>query len=263
MLIVWGTKRVERKLGMVASFCPICREVRAFQLIRVGLASHVYYVSFGEGKLAGHEIHCQECGVRLKADFARYAKTEKDTRVDIEVLVRDTFPKLREVYAERLEQEKRIRQSPSSLSADERQYCLMEPFILLNPLVERRFASSTEMDRQSGLGCLATVLIGGGLFFGSLAFHGPLQDKILVTAAILFGMGTLYTFVQMHLGPKRFFAARLQAPLVKALKPLRPTREDVAACLERCRTQRLKIAKVARLDVIWARLERSLAGFDN
>jgi hypothetical protein len=263
MFIVWGTKRVERKLGMVANFCPICREVRAFQLIRVGLASHIYYVSFGEGKLAGHEIHCQECGVRLKADLARYATTEKDSRVGLEVLVRDTFPKLREVYAERLELEKRIQQSLSSLSADERQFFLMEPFVLLNPLVERRFANSTEMDKQSGLGCLGTVVVGGGVFCASLAYRGPIQDKILLLGAILLGIGTVYTFVQLHLGPRRFFVARVLSPLVKALKPLRPTREDVAACIERCKTQHLKIGKVARLDAVWARLERCLAGFDN
>jgi len=35
MFIVWGKKRVERKQGMVADFCPICREVRAFTLIRL------------------------------------------------------------------------------------------------------------------------------------------------------------------------------------------------------------------------------------
>jgi hypothetical protein len=262
MFIVWGTKRVERKLGMVADFCPICREVRAFQLIRIGLASHVYYVSFGEGKLAGHVIRCHECGVRLKADRARYAATEKDSRIDLEVLVRDTFPKLREVCAARLEVETRIRQTPFSLSADERKYFLMEPFALLNPLVEQRFANSTEMDKQSGLGCLGTVVVGGGLLFASLAYHGPIQDKILLLAAILFGIGTVYTFVQLHLGPRRFFTAQVLPPLVKALKPLKPAREDVAACIDRCKTQSLKISKVAKLDVVWARLERSLAGFD-
>ena len=189
MFIVWGTKRVERKLGMVADFCPICREVRAFQLIRVGLASHVYYVSFGEGKLAGHVIRCHECGVRLKADHARYATTEKDSRVDLEVLVRDTFPKLREVCAARLEMETRIRQTPFSLSADERKYFLMEPFALLNPVVEQRFANSTEMDRQSGLGCLGTVVVGGGLFFTSLAYHGPFRTKCCCWPKYFLGLG--------------------------------------------------------------------------
>src|SRR5258706_11462307 len=99
MFIVWGTKRTERKQGLVADFCPICRDLRAFQLIRIGLASHVYYVAFGEGKLAGFLIQCQECRVSLKADPTTYATTEKRRVTDLEVLIQETFPKLRAVLA--------------------------------------------------------------------------------------------------------------------------------------------------------------------
>lgn len=262
MFIVWGTKRVERKLGMVADFCPICREVRAFQLIRVGLASHVYYVSFGEGQLAGHIIHCCECGVNLGVNPTRYAKTETDSRVSLEALIRDTFPNLREINAARLELEAKVKRTRSSLSADEYRRLLMEPFALLNPQVEQRFAKSTEMDKQSGIGCLGTLLIGAALFFGSLKFSGPVQDKILLAALIFVAIGTIYTFVQMHLGPRRFFRAKILPMLVKSLKPLQPTREELADCMERCKTLGLRIGKIAKVDELWARLERILAGFD-
>jgi hypothetical protein len=262
MFIVWGKKRVERKQGMVADFCPICREVRAFQLIRVGLAGHIYYVSFGEGKLAGHIIRCNECGVQLAVDPTRYATTARDSRVGLEALIRDTFPKLREVCAARLEQETRIKRTRSALSADEHKQLLMEAFALLNPMVEQRFASSTQMDKQSGIGCLGTLLVGAGLFFGSLAFQGPTQDRILIWAAILFGIGTIYTFVQMHFGPRRFFRAQVLPSLVKSLKPLKPTREDISACIDRCKILGLKIGIVTKLDEVWAPLERSMAGFD-
>ena len=169
-------------------FCPICREVRAFQLIRVGLASHVYYVSFGEGKLAGHVIRCHECGVRLKADHARYATTEKNPG-HLEVLVRNTFPKLREVCAARLEMETRIRQTPFSLSADEREIFPHGAFCPAEP------GGGTAVCQFHGNGqairfrLSGTVVVGGGLFFTSLAYHGPFQDKMLLLAAILFGIG--------------------------------------------------------------------------
>src|SRR6266542_4248609 len=101
MFIVWGTKRVERKQGNIADLCPICREIRSFQLVRVGLASHVYYISFGEGKLAGYIIRCDACGVILDVDPTRYGSTAKDARSDVVALVRDTFPNLREVCADR------------------------------------------------------------------------------------------------------------------------------------------------------------------
>jgi hypothetical protein len=86
MHIIAGMKQVEQVRGMVADFCPICREVRAFQLIRIGLVSHIYYVSSGAGTLAGYVIRCNECGLRLKTDSDRYAVTEKDSRVGIEAL---------------------------------------------------------------------------------------------------------------------------------------------------------------------------------
>ncbi len=263
MLIVWGKKRIERNLGQVADFCPICRDVRAFQLIRIGLAGHIYYISFGDGKLVGHVIRCGECGVELGVNAdSRYTHFEQDRQVELEVLIRNTFPNLREAYANRLETEVRIKRTRLSLSADEYKHYLMEPFALLNPLVERRFANSTQMDKESGMGCLATVLIGAGLFFGSMKFNGPTQDKILLAALLLVVLGTTYTFIQMHLGPGRFFRAKLLPPLVKCLKPLQPTREDLADCFERCKTLRMRIAKVAKQDEVWSRLERSIAGFD-
>lgn len=262
MFIVWGTKRTERKQGMVADFCPICREARAFQLIRVGLASHIYYLSFGEGKLAGYIIRCSECGVGLGTQATRYANVEKDPRVSLEVLIRDTFPKLREVYAERLELEGRIRRTRSALSGDDYRRFLMEPFGLLNPLVEQRFANSTQIDRPAGIGCLGTLLIGAAIFFGSMKFSGPTQDKMLLAALIAVVMGCIYTLIQMHLGTGRFYRAKILPPLVKALKPLEPTKDDLADCIGRCQSMGLRIGKVAKTEEIWLGLERSLAGFD-
>src|SRR5438876_12363312 len=90
MFIVWGKKRTERKQGRVADFYPICREIRAFTLIRVGLAGHIYYVSFGEGKLVGYIVRCDTCGVALGVEPTRFATSEKDSRIELEILIRNT-----------------------------------------------------------------------------------------------------------------------------------------------------------------------------
>jgi len=66
----------------------------------------------------------------------------------------------------------------------------------------------------------------------------------------------------MHLGPKRFFSEKLLPSLVKSLKPLEPSRADLSDCIERCKTLGLKIGKIARVDEVWPRLERSIAGLD-
>jgi len=263
MFIIWGTKRVERNQGVVADFCPICREIRSFQLKRVGMASHVYYLSFGEGKLEGFEIRCETCGVRLGVEPTRYVATSKGSPVNLEALARDTFPRLREVYANRLELEAKLRRSRSALSAEERQDFLIEPFALLNPLVEARQANSTEMDKPSSLGCLGTLLVAGGVFSGSMALKGRAQDRMLLAALILFAVGTVYTFVQMHLGPKRFVRAKILPSLVQSLRPLEPTREELTACIERCKTLGMRIGKTAKPDEVWSLLDRRMAGFDD
>jgi hypothetical protein len=95
-----------------------------------------------------------------------------------------------------------------------------------------------------------------------MAFRGPAQDKILIAAAVLFGAGTIYTFIQMHLGPARFFRARVLPPLAKSLKPLAPTRDEIVERINHCKTLGLKIGKVAKPSEVWARLERAMAGFD-
>ncbi len=95
----------------------------------------------------------------LSTDPTRYARPQKDSGNGLEGLIRDTFPNVYEVYAARLELEKQVRRSRSALSGEEYKRFLMEPFALLNPQVEERFAKSTEMDKQSSFGCLGTILI--------------------------------------------------------------------------------------------------------
>lgn len=260
-MIVWGTKRTERVQGLVADFCPICREIRAFQLTRVGAAGHVYFISFGEGNLVAYTTKCQMCGSLYHAQPTRYSASEKDEQVNLETLIQTTFPRLREVHAQRLALEARLRQKSSSLTQDERRDLLIEPFTIVNPLVEARYASA-EFDRQSGLGCLATVLIGGGLFFGSIVLKDRAKDWGLLAAAILGGVGILYTLLQLHLAPKRFVRRKIIPSLAKALAPLKPGREEIESSLERCKSVGLRIGKVVMAREIWPLLERRMAGYD-
>src|SRR6185436_5117204 len=42
MFIVWGKTIKRRKQGFVADYCSVCRDLRTFQVKRIGSASHVY-----------------------------------------------------------------------------------------------------------------------------------------------------------------------------------------------------------------------------
>jgi len=157
MFIVWGKKHVYKKMGFVADFCPLCRNVRPFQLDRVGLAGHVYYITVGKGELVGYAKTCMNCKTILNGNPDLYREVSKKLLEPAE-LQRLTFPDLQTHYAERLTLEQTIKHSLGSLPGDTRLAMLKEPFILLNPIVDKRF-SATQIDKQTGLTLLAVLVL--------------------------------------------------------------------------------------------------------
>jgi len=256
MFIIWGTKRTARKLGFVADFCPICREPREFKLSRIGAVSHLYYISFGSGKLTGHVIECCVCGQALTADPMGYAAYEKLPGSEIGLLIQTTFPKLKEIYAERLAAELKVRRSLKSLTQEERLKMIIEPFSLLNPAVEERFTRDTRMDKQSGIGCLGSLIVLAVLLAIAVNLREPLQGQVMTAAFILFGIGAIYTFVQLGLGPRRFLRTQIVPKIARTLDPLRPTEEELSATLSRCKAAQMKIGQKLKLKTLWDEIQR-------
>lgn len=251
MVFIWGSKRVESNKGWVADFCPLCRTLRPFQLKRVGMASHVYYVSFGEGKLLGYTAQCGECGLRFTAEPSRYAGAEKKRNNDLESLVGRTFPAWRAAYAGRLALEEQLRNAPTRLPPEQRKTLLMEPFALLNQVAEDCYTGQLKFDRQSSLGCFGTILLSAGLFiYGARALQGVRQDNVLVAALILAGLGALYTLVQLFLARRRIAERRIIPSLARALGPLKPTLHELEECLDRCQAVGMRIGKVIQPDLL-------------
>ncbi len=262
MFIFWGTKRTEKKQGLVAEFCPIDHGIRAFRLLRMGLASHIYYLSFGQGKLVGHVIECTDCGLRLATDplkYALFAAESKEAPIGLSELERLTFPRVREVYAARLAQEAQIQRTAHVLNPDERLQRMLEPFRLLNPGVETRYATSSTLDKQSGLGCAGTLLLTLAALAIAFTQFEPRRDQIAGFAVLLGALGTLYTLIQMGLGPGRFVRTQVMPTLARALDPLEPTQTELQACLDKCRTAGMKIGKKVKLAPLWAELEHRTA----
>src|SRR5687768_11530581 len=100
MAIVWGKKSVEKRLGYAADFCPICREINPFQVFRLAVADHIYYVSLGEGKLLGHIGECSKCKTKIPVNPMRYKTFFFAPGNDIEKLILETYPNIRSDYAE-------------------------------------------------------------------------------------------------------------------------------------------------------------------
>lgn len=256
MFIVWGKKVVRRKLGHVADFCPICRVPQGFALTRVGVANHVYYVTSGDGELAGFERTCHECGTSMQAEPTQYASVAKKP-LPLAELRRETFPQLEAAWRDRLELEARIRQAPRSLSAEERHALIRSPFLLLSPKVEKRF-NENQIDKQTGLAMLGAVLL---IAFGP-ALVEAVAPSVVDTAWLVFLAAGLGLIVWVGLGSGRRYMRREVIPqLAKALRPLRPTADEINAVLAEMKQLRHKMGSKLKVDdlIAYARAEASRA----
>lgn len=247
MFIFWGTKTVIRKLGYVADFCPICREIQKFQLSRVGLASHVYGASFGEGKLVGHQKKCLHCGTELQTDPSIYKDVQKKlTGAGSTDLTANTFPNIRQHYSERLSLEEQLVKRPAGIDASTRAALIKEPFHLLAPVVEKRFGA-THIDRYVGVALLLTIV---GAFLVSKIFDAFFPQAVEHQAnavLITFGIGIVATGVQGYKSAGRYLRKEIYPKLAHSLRPLKPNQTELEAAFAELKRMGFKLPKKARL----------------
>lgn len=246
MFIVWGKKVVHRKVGYVADYCPLCREPSAFLLHRVGVAGHVYYISFGEGQLAGYERTCQGCQTKSKAEPSRYSATPSKY-TGVEDLCLKTFPDLREAYAERLSLEDKAKSAPALLSTEERRKLIGQPFVVLSPLVEARYARKP-VDKETMLSLLATVVLLVLTYRMVNAMAPAAVYPAMLTVGIL---GACLVAWQGVTAGRRFIKRKIVPLLTRSLHPLNPTEQEIQEVLAEFRRLRHKIgSKVKPVDLM-------------
>jgi hypothetical protein len=234
--IVWGKKLVYRTLGYIADFCPMCRTPRVFKLQRVGLARHVYYISFGEGELAGYQRTCQQCGIAVAAKPTLYASVAAQPAA-LPEMIAQTFPKLPQAYQPTLELEERIRNSPASLTPEERHALIRQPFQLLSPRVEKQFAS-LHIDNDAGLTLLGVLVT---LFIASFILKRVAPDSLEVSMVSILLAGMVLVIWQISQAGRRFMRRKIIPLLAATLQPLNPTDGEVQAVLAEFKKLRQKI----------------------
>ncbi len=259
MFIIWGKKRVDRRAGFVADFCPICRKIGFFELTRIGMAGHVYYISVGQGQLVGHSIKCLACETSLSTDARHYAGFAKRKPTDLAELISQTNPEIAKVNKARLDLEETVARSPRLIDANIRAALLNEPFEILNAEVEARFAKGTTFDLHSGVSLTVSIL----LFILAISFlagaeSGQNAEKIGVILMVIAGAGLVNTLVQFHLGKGRFVRKKIIPKLAMTLEPLSPTQEELDGVLRRYNQMGLRIAKHIKLPDLWAALMQRL-----
>ncbi|CAK8717864.1 MAG: hypothetical protein CDV28_11129 [Candidatus Electronema aureum] len=254
-MIIWGTKRVEKKVGYVADFCPICRTAKSHHVRKISMVPHFYYVGLGAGKMVGFLARCMDCGLERYIDTADYVEMIKTEPVSIEELIRATYPSLRTVYKERLELEETLRRSPFKLDSKMRRSLIRNVFDVLSPSVEEVFANGTPIDAGSGLCMCVTVLV---LFaFVAVGAAHPDQKLAVYALGILTAISMVATVVSLATSTRGHMAKMLSPLLVRSLRPLRPKQEELEAVLSQLKTMDLRIGKKLKAQWIMDSLEET------
>ena len=241
MFIIWGKKQVTRSLGYAADFCPICRDLRTFEIKRIGIAGHIYHVSLGEGELVGHIRTCAVCDVDLNAKPENYKEIHHKSLPPHE-LAALTYPGWQQAYAARLAIEKELASPASTFSPQDRLVLIKEPFVLLAPKVEAQ-VSTVHID---GPTCIAAAgLIVLVVIASAIADRFPAASQIVYLAAWIIGLAAVG--VQLCLINGRFFRNKILPVLVPALLPLKPTPAELEAVLKELKASGRKIGQ--KLDV--------------
>ena len=249
MFIFWGKKVVFRKLGYVADFCPMCRVARAFELQRVGVVGHVYYISFCEGALAGYQNKCLECDTALEARPTAYAAIS-DELGSVAALTAKTFPTLLQTYQAVMALDERARTAPASLSSEGRHALIRTPMLLLSAKVEKHNAT-THLDREVGYAVLVWI---GVLLAAPPLYRLVAGDALELGELWILGIGLVGVVWQIAAERGRFMRRKIVPALARSLKPLAPTEAEVRAVLTELSRLRHKIGTKLKADTLMAAL---------
>lgn len=238
MFIIWGRKITRKRIGYVVDFCSICRSLQTFELQAVHSSGHVYYISLGGGALVGYERKCVDCGAAYKAETTTYASLEK-RRLSFDELKRLTLPTVSAATQARLDLEGRIRSGRSQLTPQQRYTLVREPFLILSPKVERRFAN-THIDAPTGLAMIGAVAL---TFAGGWVGEHVFPDSAGMVLLIAAGIGAALVVWQFVESGSRFMRREIIPALAKALDPLQPTLDEIERVLAELQQAKQKIGR--------------------
>jgi len=213
--IIVGEKETRRPLGYVAENCPQCKVVRTVQLNRVGLAQSVFGIPLGEGTPQGFSAQCVTCASVFEAQAMDYLAFEATP---------SAFPPVGKTNP-RLNPENRTAQA-----AYERACLIRTQFLRAKQAMVDRYEGGAKGEHHMDLPILVSVVATCGL---PIWLGYTYSDTPLWIDAALFGLGIVVSLFLVYTEPRRYFGRELTPALAKALASLKPSGEELEACLQR------------------------------
>lgn len=244
MFLFFGKKRKLKNVGYVADFCPFCRSIQPFRIANVSMVDHLNGLPIGKGQTVAYSAKCCTCTIPRSVDVSMFTDFSEYLPVNIETLIKETYPDIRAVYAERLALENRL-EKKQSLSSSERQFLLNEPIDVLASDIEVRYSGSTSSDKMANIGCLITMLVPAIIILLAICVipNGLVRENIVMIAFIFALLGFLVTVVLMGTANARYLKTVIYPKLGRTYAPLKPTLEELETVLKRYRILGLMIGK--------------------
>jgi hypothetical protein len=231
MLLIWGTRQTRRKLGFVAEHCPRCGTVRSVRVDRMGVTSHLFFVSLGAGPLLGFRAECQTCSGTFEVCPLDYAAFEKSKKATLDSLVPNTNPKLMEKHAPRAEPDRALQ--------------IRGALLRFEASIRDRYMAGHRFDWITVLAFVATIAVplGMGWLARSLGFSEGARGVVgWLSLGAFIGLLVL-AFVLLYQEPRRFFDRQLRPAIVGALRELSPERSELEACVGALRKYGYRVSR--------------------
>jgi len=232
MILIWGTKPTDRKLGYVADKCPACGEISKVEVHRIGVTGHFFWIPVGQGQFLQSYGICCSCANKIALELTDYISFCKNKSGELEDVIRSTNPKLEDSSNELLDKFERF----SSVRA---------PFLKYGQYLNENSYNETNFDKTSGLAFLATfaIPIGLGYLLPYIITSPSLEIVVTKYLFALFCIGFVFSLFVFFRHSHRVIKGRTLPKIAEELAPLNPKISEIEEVLEKLKSNGHRISK--------------------
>ena len=238
--------------GYVADFCPIERMVTAQRIDTIHEAHYLTFVRIAEGEVLRLERTCLSCGVTLAESAPEYAELAPSPGVDLATLEAGTNPGVSERNRELIRLREEI-EGGAAVAPALKEALLKEQFAILEQIAEQQWRGQTKADRTSVGWAAASI---AGWFAAVMATrHVTGESRWMDAIGWLMGGALLLIVVNAVIffrAPARELRRKVLPLIAAALRPLRPTREEIEQLFRHLREEGFNYATKVKAGEVMA-----------
>lgn len=252
-------RRVPEKMaGWVAEYCPICRDVQAMALKRIGT---------WDMRRQGTDfaaVDCTECGQRYQADPAVYLAVAAERPESVKELMLRTQPRLPIRVLERVRWD--CRAIRGDLPGPERAEAIRDPILRLAMLAPRRVRLEIPAITAPVFFATYVLLLTLGAWTGLVGPNSPPWPYLIALVPSV-GAAALVMHRVLRRRDVRVYRREIEPRLARALRPLRPEVEELRELQAWMKATANPLARYVEpeqlLEAVRAQADRSMTNVDS